>query len=170
LALYEPPLSVGSVVHGAWAARYEQELDAGNLGAALVTVLKDTADRTSLLRVAPRVLLVGVLNFAIKRTANRPPPAGAMSPRELIPTLRYDAHTVRQAAGPLDRFARLACEVLLLGGSRSAANLTASLDGRSRALPGAKRVLLHGVGHTAPEDSRQPDRVAAQLRVFFDQQ
>jgi pimeloyl-ACP methyl ester carboxylesterase len=167
LALYEPPLSYDGVVHGEWAPRYERELDAGNLGAALVTVVKATADRTSLVRLVPRFLIAGALNFAIKRTADRPPPAGALSPRELIPTLRYDAQTVSDAAGPLDRFAALSCDVLLLGGSKSARNLTASLDGLGSVLPNAKRVVLHGAGHTAPDNSRQPDRVAAELRRFF---
>jgi pimeloyl-ACP methyl ester carboxylesterase len=167
LALYEPPLSFDGVVHGEWAPRYERELDTGNPGAALVTVLKATADRTSLFRLVPRSLIAHALNFAIKRTANRPAPAGSMSPRELIPTLRYDAQTVSDAAGSLERFARLGCDVLLLGGSKSARNLTASLDGLARALPHAKRVVLQGAGHTAPDNSRQPERVAAELRGFF---
>jgi len=90
-----------------------------------------------------------------------------MSPRELIPTLPYDAQTVNGAAGALERFAGLSCEILLLGGSRSARNLTASLDGLSRVLPDARRVVLHGTGHTAPDNSQKPDRVAAELHRFF---
>jgi len=58
-------------------------------------------------------------------------------------------------------------EVLLLGGSRSARNLTASLDGLSRVLPEAARVVLRGTGHTAPDNRHQPDRVAAELHRFF---
>ena len=167
LALYEPPLTFDGVVHGAWAPRYERQLDAGKPGAALVTVLKATADRTSLIRWIPRRPLAAALDFAIKRTAGRPAPAGLMSPRELIPTLRYDAQTVNGAAGALERFGVLSCEVLLLGGSRSARNLTASLDGLQGVLPGARRVVLRGTGHTAPDNNRQPDRVAAVLHNFF---
>jgi pimeloyl-ACP methyl ester carboxylesterase len=167
LALYEPPLSFDGVRHGAWAPRYERQLTAGKPGAALVTVLKATADRTSPVRWIPGRPLGAALDVAIKRTAGRPAPDGVMSPRELIPTLRYDARTVTGAAGPLERFGTLSCEILLLGGSRSARNLTASLDGLSRVLPDAKRVVLHGVGHTAPDSSRQPDRVAAELLRFF---
>ena len=167
LALYEPPLTFNGVVHGDWASRYERQLSAGKPGAALVTVLNATADRTSLIRWLPQRPLAAALDFAIKRTANRPTPDGLMSPRELIPTLRYDAQTVNGAAGPLERFAVLSCEVLLLGGSRSARNLTASLDGLYRVLPDARRVVLRGTGHTAPDNSRQPDRVAAALENFF---
>jgi hypothetical protein len=92
---------------------------------------------------------------------------GEMSPRELIPTVRYDAQTVNGAAGPLERFGMLSCEVLLLGGSRSARNLTASLDGLSRVLPDATRVVLNGTGHTAPDNRHQPGRVAAEPQRFF---
>jgi pimeloyl-ACP methyl ester carboxylesterase len=167
LALYEPPLTFDGVVHGDWAPRYERQLDAGKAGAALVTVLKATADRTSPIRWIPQRPLAAALDFAIKRTASRPAPPGVMSPRELIRTLRYDAETVNSTAGALDRFRALSCEVLLLGGSRSARNLTASLDGLCRVLPGATRVVLRGTGHTAPDNSRQPKRVAAVLRDFF---
>jgi pimeloyl-ACP methyl ester carboxylesterase len=167
LALYEPPLTFDGVVHGDWAPLYEQQVTAGKSGAALVTVLKATVDRTSPIRWIPRRPLGAALDFAIKRTADRPARDGAMSPRELIPTVRYDAQTVNGAAGPLERFGTLSCEVLLLGGSRSARNLTASLDGLSRTLPDATRVTLNGAGHTAPDNRHQPDRVAAELRRFF---
>ena len=166
LALYEPPLSFDGVVHGEWASRYEQELDAARPGAALAVVLKATADR-GVLRLVPEPLIAAFLDFAIKRTAGRPSPPGALSPRELIPTLRYDAQTVKEAAGPLSRFSRLECDVLLLGGSKSARNLTASLDGLSEVLPVAKRLVLRGVGHTAADNRGKPSRVAAALRTFF---
>ena len=42
--------------------------------------------------------------------------------------MHYDARTVLDAAGPPDRFAGLSCDVLLLGGARSARNLTAALS------------------------------------------
>jgi pimeloyl-ACP methyl ester carboxylesterase len=167
LALYEPPLTFDGVVHGDWAPRYERLLAAGKPGAALVTVLKATADRTSPVRCILSRPLGAALDFAIRRTDGRPARDGMMSPRELIPTVGYDAQTVNAAAGPLERFGTLSCEVLLLGGSRSARNLTASLDGLSRVLPNARRVVLHGTGHTAPDNSRQPNRVAAELRRFF---
>lgn len=166
LALYEPPLSFDGVVHGEWAARYEHELAAGRPGAALATVLKATADRGPL-RLVPGFFLAGFLDFAIKRTADRASPPGALSPRELIPTVPYDAQTVNDAAGPLDRFSDLRCEVLLIGGTRSARNLTASLDGLSAVLPAARRVVLRGAGHTAADNRGQPSRVAAELRAFF---
>ena len=166
LALYEPPLSFNGVQHASWVPRYERELQAGKLGSALITVMKGTADRTAF-RYVPRFLLAAPLDFAIRRTAGRPVPEGEVSPRDLVATVHYDAMTVMEAAGPLERFAALGCAVLLLGGSRSAENLTASLDGLSRVLPGARRVTLHGAGHTAADNRHQPALVAAELRTFF---
>ena len=131
-----------------------------------MTVRKAPADRTSPIRWLPRRPVAAALDFAIKRTAGRPGSADVMSPRELVPAVRYDAQTVNGAAGALERFLALSCEVLLLGGSRSARNLTASLDGLSRVLPRARRVAIRGAGHTAPDNSRHPDRVAAVLRDF----
>jgi len=166
LALYEPPLSFNGVQHGSWVPRYERELQAGKLGSALITVMKGTADRTAF-RYVPRFLLAAPLNFAIKRTADRPVPDGELSPRDLIPTVHYDTMIVMDAAGPLERFATLGCAVLLLGGSRSAQNLTDTLDGLNAVLPAARRVTLRGVGHTAADNRHQPALVAEQLREFF---
>ncbi len=166
LALYEPPLSFNSVQHASWVPRYEHDLQAGKLGSALITVMKGTADQTAI-RYVPRFLLAAPLNFVIKRTAGRPVPDGEASPRDLITAVHYDAITVAHAAGPLDRFAVLGCAVLLLGGSKSAENLKATLDGLSTVLPGARRVTLPGAGHTAADNRHQPALVAAQLREFF---
>jgi hypothetical protein len=81
--------------------------------------------------------------------------------------VRYDAQTVRDAAGPLQRFSQLSCEVLLLGGARSVRNLTTSLERLSNVLPHARKVILSGMGHTAADNSSHPDRVATELRRFF---
>jgi pimeloyl-ACP methyl ester carboxylesterase len=167
LALYEPPLSFDGVVHGEWLPGYERQLNEGKPGAALATVLKGTADRGSPVRLVPGFLLGAFLDLAIKRTAGRPTPPGSVSLRELIPTVGYDAQTVRDAAGPLQRFSELSCDVLLLGGSKSARNLRASLDGLSTVLPHSRKVILRGVGHTAADNSGRPGRVATELRRFF---
>ena len=167
LALYEPPLSFDGISHSTWAPRYERELQAGNLGGALVTVLKGTADRYSWARFVPRPLLFPPLNFVIKHTAGRPVPEGTVSPRELVSTVHYDVLTVEDASGPLERFSALRCQVLLLGGTRSARNLTASLDALGRVLPNANRTTFSGVGHTVADNSGDPAMVAVELRRFF---
>lgn len=166
LALYEPPLEFDGITQTSWLPRYEREMAAGQLAAALVTIMKGTADRTAF-RLVPRFLLTSALSLVIRKTEGKPVPAEVVSPRDLIPTMHYDARTVLDAAGPLDRFAGLSCEVLLLGGSKSARNLTAALDGLAAVLPRARRVTLPGAGHTAADNSGKPELVAAQLRAFF---
>jgi pimeloyl-ACP methyl ester carboxylesterase len=128
--------------------------------------MKGTADRTAL-RLVPRFLLTSALGHVIRKTEGRPVPDGMVSPRDLIPTMHYDARTVLDVAGALNRFAGLSCDVLLLGGARSARNLTAALDGLSAVLPRARRVTLPGTGHTAADNSGKPELVAAQLQAFF---
>ena len=58
-------------------------------------------------------------------------------------------------------FASLGCEVLLLGGKRSNKSLEAAVDGLAAVLPGARRVTLSGVGHTAADNAGKPELVAA---------
>jgi pimeloyl-ACP methyl ester carboxylesterase len=166
LALYEPPLEFDGITQTSWLPRYEREMAADQPAAALVTIMKGTADRTAF-RVVPRFLLTSALSLAIRKTDSKPVPAVVVSPRDLIPTMHYDARTVLDAAGPLDRFAGVSCKVLLLGGSKSARNLTAALDGLSAVLPRARRVTLPGAGHTAADNSGKPELVAAQLCAFF---
>jgi pimeloyl-ACP methyl ester carboxylesterase len=166
LALYEPPLEFDGVIQTAWLPRYEREMAAGQPAAALVTIMKGTADRTAF-RFVPRFLLTMAFTLLIRMVEGKPVPAGVVSPRDLIPTMHYDARTVLEAAGPLQRFSDLSCDVLLLGGSSSAWNLGAALDGLSAALPRARRVILPRAGHTAADNRGKPGLVAAQLRAFF---
>jgi hypothetical protein len=139
---------------------------AGQPGAALVTIMKGTADRMAF-RAVPRFLLTSVFGLLIRMTEGKPVPGGVVSPRDLVASVHYDARTVLEASGLLDRFAGLSCEVLLLGGSKSARNLTVALDGLSAALPAARRVTLPRAGHTAAGNRGKPELVAAQLRAFF---
>jgi pimeloyl-ACP methyl ester carboxylesterase len=168
LALYEPPLSFDGVVHSEWAPRFERELRAGRLGSALVEVLKGTSDRT-LLAHLPSPLLGIPLNFVLQKRKKVQPHPGGMSIEDIVRTVQHDVQTVRDAAGPLLRFARLTCDVLLLGGSKSASRFAATLDGLSAVLPASKRVVLHAVGHTAADNTKRPDRVADALGAFFSQ-
>jgi pimeloyl-ACP methyl ester carboxylesterase len=100
LALYEPPLEFDGITQTAWLPRYERELAAGHPGAALVTIMKGTADRTAF-RLVPRFLLASAFGHVMRATESRAVPAGVVSPRDLIPTMHYDAQTVLDAAGPL---------------------------------------------------------------------
>jgi len=89
VALYEPPLAIGTFSPVAWVPRYERELAAGNLAGAMVTVFKGTGD-TSFLNYVPRFLLVPLLRLAIESDARDILP-GDVPIKALIPTMHYDA-------------------------------------------------------------------------------
>ncbi len=195
LAVYEPPLSVNHSTPIGWLPRYEQELARGDLGAAAVTAMRGTRTAGFALRLVPRRVMTAALNAAALNAAARPGPArprrrrpilrailwplrraaaarGPSEPaevalRDLVPTMRYDARVVQDSDGTLDDYAALDRPVLLLGGSRSTSYLTRTLDSLQRVLPRATRVELPRVGHTAPDNTGQPLRVAAELRQFF---
>jgi pimeloyl-ACP methyl ester carboxylesterase len=166
LAVYEPPFEFDDVVQRAWVPRYERALARGDLVSALAAVLKGPADR-GVMPLIPRVLLVPFFRLGIRASSRAPKAPGVVSPLDLIPTIHFDAITVGEAAGPIERFRTLGCDVLLLGGSRSNRNLQAAVDGLAKVLPDARRVPFPGVGHTAADDTKQPEVVAKELLNFF---
>jgi pimeloyl-ACP methyl ester carboxylesterase len=154
LALYEPPLRHDTYDPVAWRPRYEKELARGRTAPALVTAMKGTGD----FRHVPRVALTPFARLWM-RSDN-----GVAA---LVPTMRQDATLVEDASGPLDRYAAVTAETLLLGGERSPAYLTKVLNGLEPVLPRVRRVTLAGVGHVAADNSGRPEAVAAELRKFF---
>jgi pimeloyl-ACP methyl ester carboxylesterase len=151
LALYEPPLRYGADDPVAWRPRFEKELAKGRTAAAFVTVAKGTGN----FRYAPRAVLTPLARLL----------PGSIT--TLVPTMRQDATVVEQATGPLDRYAAITAETLLLGGDRSPAYLKRVLNGLEPVLPRVRRVTLTGVGHLAADNSGKPELVAAELRKFF---
>jgi pimeloyl-ACP methyl ester carboxylesterase len=166
LALYEPPLKFGRLDPVAWAPRYRHELARGRPASAFVTAVKGTGDSRAV-RYMPRAALVPLVRLSIRadRRAAREP--GYTPLGDLIPTMQLDATLVDEAAGPLDRYARVTAETLLLGGQRSAAYLKAALNGLEAVVPRVRRTTLPGVGHLAADDTGRPQLVADQLRTFF---
>ena len=154
LALYEPPLKHGGHDPVGWLGRYEEELSRGRRAAAFVTVTKGTGD----LRYVPRAALLPLAGLLIR---------GNREFADLVPTMRLDAAVVEDAAGPLETYARVTAETLLLGGDRSPAYLKGVLNGLEPILPRVRRVTLTGVGHLAADNSGKPRLVAAELRKFF---
>lgn len=165
LALYEPPLTTENACPSAWVSRYERELDAGNLAAAMVTAIKGTGD-VSALAYVPRFVLVPLFRLAVRADA-KAASGDRISIAELIPTLRYDARLVREAESLLDNLGPIRSDVLLLGGDRSAPFLRVALDALATRLPSARRVELKAIGHLAADDSGRPLEVAQLLRELF---
>jgi pimeloyl-ACP methyl ester carboxylesterase len=114
------------------------------------------------------VLLWPVRRFAASKTA---PSSGeddtAVPLSDLVPTLHFDAQLVLQSEGRLPDYRAIAVPVLLLGGSGSPAYLHRTLDALETTLLRVRRVELPGVGHLAPDNTGEPERVAGELRTFF---
>ncbi len=68
IAVYEPPLSIDGSTPLDWVPRYERELAAGDLAAAMVTAMRGTRTAGPLLRLIPRPLLTAMLSLATRRT------------------------------------------------------------------------------------------------------
>jgi pimeloyl-ACP methyl ester carboxylesterase len=166
LAVYEPPLSVDGSNPAAWLPRYDKEMAAGDLPAAMVTVSKGVPVSPVFSRL-PRFLGTTLMRFAIPAEARQTRP-GDVSLEALIPTMHGDAQVVMDAAGDLSRYRDVAIEVLLLGGSRSPRSLKRVLDVLDVTLPHAQRVEIPHVGHMAADNGGQPERVAPLLRRFFE--
>lgn len=166
LALYEPPLEIGARPSPLdWVPRYEKELAAGNLPAAMVAIIKGTGDR-ELLTNLPWFVLRSMFKLAMRHQGQQSED-DQPSLQALIPTVQFDARLVAEMAGRLESFKAVRAATLLLGGSKSAAYLTAALDALSTVLPHCKRVEFPGLGHIAADNGGEPLRVADELRRYF---
>lgn len=168
IALYEPPL----VIAGApgptpldWLPPYEAALARGDLAAAMVACLKGTADR-ELFMALPRFVMTPLMRLAIRAWSKNSRP-GDVPLEDLIRATHFDGRIAAEMAGTIHRYRTVDADVLLMGGSRSAAYLPIALDALERAIPHSRRVEFPGLGHTAADDTGRPERVAAELRRFF---
>ncbi|CAD5249824.1 Esterase/hydrolase [Bosea sp. 62] len=162
VALYEPPVPVGAPSPLDFVPRYERELAAGNLAAAMVTVMKGTSDRRDWFTGLPRLLLIPMMSVALRGSGEE-----AVAIRELVPTFHYDAQLIAATAGQVRSFGAIRMPVLLMGGDNSNPYLPMALDALQHELPQAERVELKGVGHIAADNVGEPRLVASELRRFF---
>jgi pimeloyl-ACP methyl ester carboxylesterase len=169
LAAFEPPLLLDPDAANTALARFDAELSRDDLAAAAVTGMLAAQMTPPLVGRMPRFLLEAAtkagLWFERKRGSGRYAPM-----RELIPALRYDFAVVAEASRDLSALGNLDCDVLLLGGERSPAYLTAAVDTVAGLVPQARRITIPGVGHGAAWNSdRQgkPQTLVPALRGFF---
>lgn len=146
--LYEPPFYVDGVPV-AKIARLNQEIAAGKLTAALVTIFKTTKVGPPVFNVLPRFILTPLASAFLKSEAKKPPGAYAPIP-VLIPSTRYDFKVVLDRGGQLPLYQTVDTQVLLLGGFKSPAYLKKALAMLATTLPHAHRVELPGLDHSGP--------------------
>lgn len=172
VALYEPALIVNDSISTAFLDRYDREMAQGKIAAALVTGMKGAQMGPPIFNAMPRWLLESLTSTAMKSEDKKAQP-GAITMRELAPTLHYDFHLVAEMADTLERFRAVRTDVLLLGGTKSPAYLKAALDALEKVLPHAQRVEFPGLDHGGSSDASNtnrgghPELVAQALRRFF---
>ncbi|MEU8106776.1 alpha/beta hydrolase [Nonomuraea muscovyensis] len=169
LVAFEPPLDIGGSNPTGWLDRFDREIAAGRVAAALVTGMRATRMGPAAFRALPRWLLERLTTTFIARQ-EREGAGEEPTFRELAPTLHHDARMVAETADDVGAFRQVRAEVLLLGGSRSPAYLKKALTALEEVLPGARRAELAGLGHAAANNTAaggRPERVAEEVRRFL---
>ncbi|MFI7644166.1 alpha/beta fold hydrolase [Nonomuraea sp. NPDC049400] len=167
--LFEPPLDLGGTYPSDWLPRFDREIAAGRLPAALVTGMRGTRLGPPFLSLMPRALLE-LLTAKMLKSQEKAAADGEPTFRELAPTLHYDAQVVAETACDLDAYRSVEAEVLLLGGTRSPAHLRSALTALEWLLPHARRVALEGLDHSATCNAAyrgHPERVATEICRFL---
>ena len=169
VALFEPPLSIDGSIAMDWLDRFDAEIAAGRTTAALVTGMLAAEMGPPWMLKLPRPVLE-LMTSAMLRAEGRRPPANGVAWRTLAPTLHTDGRILADMDGPVERFADVRADVLLMGGSSSPTYLRRALDSLERVLPHSRRVELAGLDHGAASNRDQrghPEIVAAELRPFL---
>jgi pimeloyl-ACP methyl ester carboxylesterase len=154
LALFEPPL--GPSVPAAWLPAFEQALASNHVARAMALVIDG-------LQMGPRHVPVWALALPMRLAARG---EAGRKLGALLRTLPRDLATARAMPAGFERYRRIACPTLLLGGGKSPAYLRNVLDELVTALPRVERVELPGAGHNAP-DHEAPEAVATHLAKIF---
>lgn len=166
---FEPPLDIDGSNPTGWLSRFDREIAAGRIPAALVTGMRATRMGPPIFKVMPRPLLE-LLTAMMLKNQDKAASVGEPTFRELAPSLHNDAQVVAETAGDLDVYGSVGAEVLLLGGTKSPAYLRSALTALERVLPRSRRVDLAGLGHSATSNAAmrgRPERVAEEVRRFL---
>ena len=163
VAVYEPPLSTHGSISTSWIPRFDREVARGRPASAFVTFVK--ADKL-VPAILPSWLLVPLIALYFKIEKWRVEPTDI--PMEaLVPLQRFDGLLVGEMDSSFESFAGMGADVLLMGGQKSPAFLREILGALEETLPRARRVEFQGVGHEAPIDRGDPERVGEELLAFF---
>jgi pimeloyl-ACP methyl ester carboxylesterase len=155
LAVYDPPVALHRLIDMAWTANLARAVERGQRGRAMAAVIHGL----QLWPGMPRWLLAPLCGLAMRGAEGREMMA-------LLGTFLREEAAIAALDPDPSRYADVRCPTLLLAGSKSPAWLLRALDLAQGALPDARRVVLDGVAHNAP-DQEAPARVAEQLAAFF---
>ena len=176
VAVYEPALLMDtSGQYTSWVRRFDREMAHGQVADALITSLRGLDLAPPALRVMPRRLLVAVTDAAMKKEDAHAAP-GAVTMREIAPTLCYEPLLLDEMAGTIAAFAGVPAHVLLMGGDmKHPAFIRPAFDALSRTLPQVRCAVFPGLDHGGSGDpgpanrGGKPRTVAPAIRSFFAQ-
>jgi pimeloyl-ACP methyl ester carboxylesterase len=172
VAVYEPALLPADTKYTNWLPRFDREMAAGKVSAALITSMFGLELAPPAMKVLPRAVLSALTNMIMKKeeaTAE----AGAVTMRALAPTLHYEGTLLAEMAGSVGSFGDVKADVLLLGGSKGLKFLRPALDELASTLPHNRRVEFAGLDHGGAADASKanpggkPEVVAAELKSFL---
>lgn len=173
LALYEPALvSATTPFDFSWIRRFDDEIAAGDVSAALVTSMIGLKVGPAVLSVFPRRLLERLTNMMLKAEDKKAEP-GQITMRLLAATVRFEGVIIEQRRGTEDEYAAVAADVLLMNGSKGLPWLRPGMDALAQRLPRARSIEYPRLDHGGSSDvtkanpKGRPDLVAQDLVEFF---
>jgi len=174
VAAYEPALLLDrSGRYTSWTGRFDQEMARGQVADALITSMAGFDLAPPALRLLPRRLLTAATSAAMKKE-DAQAAAGAVTMRQLAPTIRYEGLLLAETAGTIDTFAGVGADVLLMGGDmKRPAFIRPAFDALARTLPHNRCARFPGLDHGGSSDpgpanrGGKPGTVAPDIFTFF---
>jgi pimeloyl-ACP methyl ester carboxylesterase len=156
LVVYEPSVSIRGSFEAGWLPAFVDLLGQGRHNAAMALFLKRT--RLAPIGDAPMPVF-RALAYLLLHGSDGPDTRAMMAttPAEIGEVVRHDSDG--------GRYAEIASPTLLLGGGKSPSYLTTVLGELADIMPDARRVILRGLDHNAP-DLNGPAVIADQIRAF----
>ena len=154
LALFEPPIGVELPL--SWVPAFERALADDKIALAMALLAGGMQMGP---RHIPAWLFALPLRLLVRGEAKHQ--LGA-----LLRTWPRDLATARSLPPGVERYRKIACPTLLLGGGKSPAYLKLALDRIGAVIPHAERTEFPDAGHNAP-DQDAPEAVAARLAMML---
>ncbi|KAK9233849.1 Alpha/Beta hydrolase protein [Lipomyces kononenkoae] len=169
--IFEPPLMTDNLVSVDWVDRYDKEISAGKVAAALVTGMLGSQMGPPALHRMPRWFLIMMTKLMMTLEGPSDGSDGPIPMKVLAPTLHYDVQLILEFEDKQkDLVSTIGINVLLLGGSLSPPYLKAAVDRLEKTIPNAKRVEFAGFHHGATGNKNRgghPETVASEIKSFL---
>jgi pimeloyl-ACP methyl ester carboxylesterase len=147
VALFDPAVSIGGSMPTAWLGPFADAVERGDNDRAFAWLSRGTEAMGPAAARLP-IGFQALLGRLFLRT-----PIGAEMGRRM-PASLAEVRTVAAHDGPATRFATLRTPLLVASGSHSPAYLVTAADRLAAAVPGARRLVVAGARHDAPNIAR----------------